>query len=81
VTDLPDIKLKALVSFPANVVGGIAIDVTQKNGAYTFDLDINELAPVTTVPAASYPTTYLVLWNSATGTFNRISITNFKALP
>ena len=80
-TDLPDVKIKAVVSFPAVVVGGIGLAVSKNNGAYIFDFNYGELAPVSSVPTAAYPSTYLVLWNSQTNTYNLISLTSLKALP
>ena len=33
-TDFPDVKLKALVSFPATIIDGAGIDVPRLNGAF-----------------------------------------------
>ena len=78
-TDFPDIKIKALVNFPASVIGGTGIDVVQSGGTYSFHLDFGELAQVSTVPAQAVPTTFLVLWESTQNTYRRMSITDFKA--
>lgn len=42
----PQIKVKALVKFPANVVGGAGINVTNAGGTYTFDIDNTEVASI-----------------------------------
>ena len=63
-TDLPDVKLRAVVNFPAVVNGGIGVAVTKNSGTYTFDLDYGEIALVTSIPPASIPTTSILLWDS-----------------
>lgn len=78
-TDFPDLKLKALVQFPAQVVGGTGIDVTAANGSFRFDLDHGELAQITSVPTIAIPTTFIVLWESTQNTYRRISLADFKA--
>jgi len=78
-TDFPDIKVKALVSFPAAVNGGTGLAVTQSGGVFTFDLAFSELAQTATIPTAAAGTTFLVLWESTQNTYRRISITDFKA--
>ena len=78
-TDFPDMKIKALVSFPASVIGGTGLDVAKNAGTYSFNLNFSELAQVTAVPAAAVPTTFLILWESTQNTYRRMSITDFKA--
>lgn len=78
-TDFPDMKLKALVNFPASVVGGTGIDVVQNSGQYSFNLDFGELAQISAIPTAAVPTTFLILWESTQNTYRRISISDFKA--
>ena len=55
---LPKVKLKALVSFPAQVYGGTGIDVTKANGAYTLDIDYSEFGAVSTIPSNGYTLVY-----------------------
>lgn len=76
-TDLPDIKLKTLVSFPAAVFGGTGLAVRQDSGNFYFDLDYSELAQVSSVPDPAEPTTFVALWESQQNTYTRI---NFPAL-
>lgn len=78
-TDFPDVKVKALVSFPAAVYGGTGLAVRQINGQYYFDLSIDELAETTTIPTAVIPTTFVLLWESTQNSYRRISMTNLKA--
>jgi len=78
VSDFPDVRLKALVTFPATVIGGVGISVVKSGSTYTFKLDHNELNPVSAV--ASLPTTYVVLFDAVTGLYSRISLTNLKTV-
>lgn len=75
-TDFPDLKLKALVSFPAAVYGGTGLAVRQDAGKFYFDLASDELAETTTIPLLT--STFVVLWESSQNTYRRISITNLK---
>jgi hypothetical protein len=77
-TDFPDVKLKAMVSFPASVNGGTGIEVDLLAGTYTLNLAIDELAEVGSVAASPATTTFLLLWNSSTDSYSRISLTNLK---
>lgn len=77
-TDFPDLKIKALVSFPAAVYGGTGLAVRQENGKYYFDLDFSELAPVASIPTPAEPTTFLALWESTLNSYSRMSITDLK---
>lgn len=77
-TDFPDLKLKALVNFPASVVGGPGIDVTQRAGQYSFNLDFGELAQVAVIPAPAVPTSFVALWESSQDTFRRMSVADLQ---
>lgn len=77
-TDFPDLKLKALVSFPAAVFGGTGLAVRQENGKFYFDLAYGELAQITSIPNAAEPTTFFALWESTQDTYRRISTTDLK---
>ena len=77
-TDLPDIKIKALVSFPPNAIGGTGIAVDKTSGNFIIDLDYSEIAQVTTV--SSLATTFVVLWDSVSGVYQRISLSNLKTV-
>ena len=67
-TDLPDLKIKALVSFPATVLDGTGIDVSKTNGAYQFDLDFSDFAPP--VAGISNPTHQnALLWDDINNSY------------
>ena len=64
-TDFPDLKIKALVNFPANATGGAGIDIETVNGNFVVDLDYADFAPP--VGGISDPAHQTVLlWNSVT---------------
>jgi len=77
-TDLPDLKIKALVSFPSNALGGTGIDITKSDGHFIVDLDYSEIAQITSV--ASLATNFVVLWDQTAGVYQRISLTNLKTV-
>ena len=79
-TDLPDMRVKAIVNFPAVVNGGTGLSVTKEAGAYTFDLDYSEIALVTSIPALSKATTSILLFESVQGNFSRMTLADFKTL-
>ena len=67
---LPKVKLKTLVSFPANILDGIGVDVVKQNGSYQFNLAYDDFAPPVsgeTLPDAAHLTS--LLWNSTTDSY------------
>src|SRR6185369_14335940 len=59
-------KLKALVTFPAQILDGAGIDVTKLNGAFRFDIAYDDFAPpVSGIADPSHQN--ILLWNSITG--------------
>jgi hypothetical protein len=67
-TDFPDVKLKALVSFPATIIDGAGIDVTRLNGSFKFDLAYDDFAPpLTTV--ADPANSVMLIWNTISGQY------------
>lgn len=72
-TDLPTLKLKSLVNFPANSFGGTGITVrkqTASGGAFFTDLDYSKFVPVASIPSIDIPNLYTLIWNSLTGVFS-----------
>lgn len=78
-TDFPDLKIKALVSFPAAVFGGTGLAVRQVGGQFYFDLAFDELAQISTIAAPVLPTTFLALWEQTQNTYRRISVPDLQA--
>jgi hypothetical protein len=67
-TDLPDVKLKSLVSFPATIIDGAGIDVTRLNGSFRFDLAYDDFAPpLTTVADPTH--SVMLIWNTISGAY------------
>jgi hypothetical protein len=50
---LPKLKLKALVNFPATVLGGTGIGITKTSGNFTVNLDYSEFAFLGSLPTGS----------------------------
>jgi hypothetical protein len=62
-TDLPDVKLKAVVQFPASIVDGVGTDVTKLNGKYRIDLAYDDFTPP--LATISDPAnTVMLVWNT-----------------
>ena len=79
-TDLPDVRIKAVVNFPAIVIGGTGISVSKDAGTYTFDIDYSEIAQVTTVPTGAHSDDFASAGKARRGVFSRIALADFKAL-
>jgi hypothetical protein len=74
-TDLPTLKLKSLVNFPANTYGGVGLDVAYANGAYTINIDYSEFNPISNIPSTDIPNLYVLLWNALTNIYELAPIT------
>ena len=75
-TDFPDLKIKALVNFPANVLDGVGVDVVKVNGNFQINIDFSDFVPpVTVISPADVPHTNALLWNSVTGVYTLTTIT------
>ena len=77
-TDLPDVKIKALVSFPSTAVGGTAIDVAKSDGKFIIDIDYSEIAGVGPISASNLATTFILLWAQTPDVYQRISLADLK---
>jgi len=72
-TDFPDLKIKALVSFPATIRDGTGIDVVKENGTYQFDLDFSDFAPpVGGVTDPGHQSA--LLWHDITGQYTLVPL-------
>jgi hypothetical protein len=67
-TDFPDLKMKALVNFPAQAYGRVGIDVNKNNGAFYLDLDYSGFGIFTSLPPDTTPY-YSLLWNRITNSY------------
>ena len=71
------IRLKVRPSFPANLLGGIAIVVSKANGVYTIDLNYEELQEAALGSASD---DYIAIWDSVANQWFRIKIIDFVSL-
>ena len=67
-TDLPTLKIKTVVNFPASAVGRTGIDVERQDGNFYIDLAFADFAPpVAGVTDPAHQNA--LLWNSLTGQY------------
>lgn len=59
------LKMKVAPLFPANVIGGIGINVTKQSGAFNFDLNYSKFGQVGAVPVGSQA----LLFNPGTNSY------------
>ena len=72
-TRKPRLQAKVLPRFPAAVSGGAGISVTKDAGAFEIGLDFESLVENASPDLAE---TYLVIWNSETESYERVSLVN-----
>ena len=71
-TDFPDLKIKAIISFPASIVDGIGVDHVRTNGSYQFNIAFDDFAPpVGVIPDLAHQNA--LLWNSVTGAYTLVT--------
>lgn len=73
-TDFPDLKIKALVSFPAAVFGGAGVNVRKENGQFFFDLAFDDFAPPVT-SLTDRANENVVTWNKISGVYSLVPVT------
>ena len=74
-TDFPDLKFKALVSFPASVLDGVGIDFVNQNGSYQFNIDFSDFAPPVTFGTTGCAANQsALLWNGVTGQYTLVPV-------
>jgi hypothetical protein len=73
-----NLRVNVAVPFPALVTGAAGIKVTKTNGIWTIQPDFSTLNQVVP-PVGQYPVTFVEVWNSTTGIYSAISLTNFIA--
>jgi hypothetical protein len=66
--NLPKLKLKTLVNFPAQAYGRVGIDVSQEAGAFFIDLDYSGFGSFSALPPDLTPY-YSLLWNNLTNAY------------
>jgi len=71
-TDLPEVKLRALANFPVSVMGGVATDVRKVNGAYFIDHDVSGLVQNTNISSDQVAQSWMTIWNSALNAYQNV---------
>jgi hypothetical protein len=74
-TDFPDLKLKAQLTYPASVVGGTGIDVTKENGKLVIDLDYSEFGQISALPAN--PNLYSLIYDTHLNSYTLAPVSLF----
>jgi hypothetical protein len=72
VTDLPEVKLKGLVNFPAQASGRTGITVVKTSPNYFLDLDYTGFQITPTISVGDMPNSYNLIWNEVTQTFAKV---------
>lgn len=64
---LPKVKLKALPTFPSNIIGGVGLTATKANGSLTLDYAWQEFGAINAIPTS--PTSYILTYDTASGAY------------
>lgn len=71
-TDLPDVKLRALPNFPVAVTGRTAIAIEKTSGRYYLDLDVSDLVQNVNISADEVDQSWMLIWNSTTDAYELV---------
>lgn len=71
-TDLPEVKLKALVNFPASTTGRTGITVVRDGGRFFLDLDYADFQITPIVSVGDMPNSYNLIWDEVKHTFAKV---------
>jgi len=71
-TDLPDVKLRALVNFPVSVTGRTGINVVKINGLWYIDLDVSGFVQNANISADQVDGKFVTVWDSATNSYQNV---------
>lgn len=71
-TELPDVKLRALVNFPVAVTGRTGINVVKIAGHYYIDLDVSGFVQNANIPADQVAGKFVTVWDSAADSYQNI---------
>lgn len=67
--DLPEVKLKTVVNFPAKVIGGTAIGIEKAAGQYTIRTDYSNIQEVANLTSDEVRDSRNLVWNKVTNSF------------
>lgn len=68
-TDLPDVKLRALTNFPVAVTGRTGINVVKINGRWYIDYDVSGIVQNSNIPADQVDQYWFTVWNEVTNSY------------
>lgn len=71
-TELPDVKLRALPRFPVAVTGRTAINVVKINGHYYIDLDVSGLVKNSNISADQVAQSWMTIWNETLNAYQNV---------
>lgn len=71
-TDLPDVKLRALVNFPVRVTGRVATSIEKINGQWYIDHDVSGLVQNDNISADEVAQSRMTIWNSVTDAYETV---------
>lgn len=71
-TDLPDVKLRALPNFPVRVTGRTATTISKENGQWYVDHDVSELMQNPNISADEVAQSWMTIWNSVTDVYQNV---------
>jgi hypothetical protein len=69
---MPDVKLRAMVNFPARVTGGTAIDIEKASGAFTINFDVSGLVQNPNISEAEVGQCWSLVWNKTTNAYEMV---------
>lgn len=70
------LRLKGQAGFALPMIGGAGVAAAKSGGVWTVNLDYEKMPSVSTV---NDDTAYVLSWDSATGLFTRLNVTDLKA--
>jgi hypothetical protein len=71
-TDLPDVKLRALVPFPVSVTGRTGINVVKVNGRWYIDLDVSGLVRNANIPADQVANKWVTIYDATNNSYQNV---------
>ena len=73
----PNVRINAAVPFPARVIGAGTVKLVKTNGNWVISLDYTAVAEAAPT-IGDYPATRILVWNSATGVYTTLSMTDLQ---
>lgn len=73
-TDMPDVKLRALPKIPADLRGGVATNIDKLGSVYTVNHDVSGLVEKTTVSSEDLPSRWVTVWDKTEDSYERIPL-------